>query len=225
MNLATHFDKHNDPHLTKLKAGQLHHNDERELTKTLGVDSASEPNEVRRLLLLTMERREANEEEVLGQAFEQYAVNHATAWDFDTSNDTEGAPCDPRLAYLGHWVNYVHANIRTTRPTFDWRVAAFELVGKGVMEMDTLQQTLGHSRKNTDTHALWSKLIPKTFQTDEWKARARTLGKSSVLAGDNPQFWASTRRGLNLRHTSEEQLHRYVFLVRNEYLRRARRKK
>lgn len=225
LNLASHFNKHNDPQLTKLKAGQLHHNDERELTKTLGADSASEPNEVRRLLLLTMERREANEEEVLGQAFEQYAVNHATAWDFDTSNDTEGAPCDPRLAHLGHWVNYVHANIRTTRPTFDWRVAAFELVGKGVMEMDTLQQTLGHSRKNIDTHALWTKLIPKTFQTDEWKALARTLGKSSVLAGDNPQFWASTRRGLNLRHTSEEKLHRYVFLVRNEYLRRDRRKK
>lgn len=224
VDLSPAFSKHgNDPQLGRMKATALHINDEYEFTRTLGADS--DANEVRRLLLLTVARREANEPEVLGKAFEQYAVNHATAWDFDTSNDAVAPPCDPRLAHLGHWVNYVHANLRTTRPTFDWRVAAFELVGEGVLESEEVQRTLGHPRETTSALSLRNQLMPDVFRSDEWKAIARVLGRSSVLAGDNPQYWATTRSGLNLKHTSETKLHRYVFLVLpNEYLRRDRRR-
>jgi hypothetical protein len=221
VDLSPAFSKHgNDPQLGQMKATKLHINDEYEFTRTSTLGPDSDANEVRRLLLLTVARREANEPDVLGKAFEQYAINHATAWDFDTSNDATAPPCDPRLADLGHWVNYVHANLRTTRPTFDWRVAAFELVGAGVLESEEVQRTLGHPRETTDAYNLRDKLMPDVFRSDEWKAFAKALGRSSVLAGDNPQYWATTRSGLNLKHTSEEKLHRYVFLVPNEYLRR-----
>ena len=121
VDLSPAFSKHgNDPQLGQMKATKLHYNDEHEFTRTSTLGPDSDANEVRRLLLLTVARREANEPDVLGKAFEQYAINHATAWDFDTSNDAMAPPCDPRLADLGHWVNYVHANLRTTRPTFKW---------------------------------------------------------------------------------------------------------
>ena len=104
-------------------------------------------------------------------------------------------------------------------------MAAFELVGAGVLESEEVQRTLGHPRETTDAYNLRDQLMPTVFRSDEWKAFAKALGRSSVLAGDNPQYWATTRSGLNLKHTSEEKLHRYVFLVPNEYLRRDRRGK
>ena len=177
MDLSPAFSKHgNDPQLGQMKATKLHYNDEYEFTRTLGADS--DTNEVRRLLLLTVARREANEPEVLGKAFEQYAINHATAWDFDTSNDAAAPPCDPRLADLGHWVNYVHANLRTTRPTFDWRVAAFELVGAGVLESEA--EGVG-AFAGLPTPPLAHPIC----QVENARACS---GRSSVLAGDNPSF-------------------------------------
>ena len=194
-----------NPFLQDLRTDGLHPNDHYELSKLFGDDTLKD------LLVLTVKRQEANESNPLGKAFEQYMVNHANTYE-----------TNPYLKTLQRSLNLVHANIRETRPTFDWRVATFELVEAGVLELDTIQLVLGRPRNEAKLTDLRTLLTSEKFTKGLSKRLLKRLSRSSILVGDNPDFWKTTRADVNLEHTGE--LHRiqerYPFLIESSYLKK-----
>lgn len=189
-----------NPFLQDIREDELHPNDRYEMSKLFGDDT------LRDLLVLTVQRQEANEANPLGKAFEQYMVNHANTYE-----------SNPHLKTLHRTLNLVHANIRETRPTFDWRVATFELVEAGVLELDIVQSVLGRPRNEATLTDLRTMLTSEQFTQGLSKRLLRRLSRSSILVGDNPDFWKTTRADVNLEHTGE--LHRiderYPFIVKS----------
>ena len=204
LELPESFSSQN-PFLQDVRADGLHPNDHYELSKLFGDET------LRDLLVLTTKRREANEPNPMGKAFEQYMVNHANTY-----------ATNPHLQTLHRSLNLVHANIRETRPTFDWRVATFELMEAGVLELDSIQSVLGRPRNEATLADLREQLTSEKFTQGLSKRLLRRLSKNSILVGDNPDFWKTTRADVNLEHTGE--VHRiqdrYSFLIDSSYLKK-----
>ena len=195
--------------------GALHPNDTRALTTLI-------PDEqIRNHFLVMCRRREAGAASVTGRALEQYAIRHADAWDFD---DVHGKALDESWNHFGETLNLVHANLRSSLPTFDWRVAMYELAASSDVLNDERVKTALGAHRQTAPQAVDQRVT----QLNTLKSLYKVLQDSSVVAGDNPAFWQNTRKdGTNPVHTggyARRLMQTYPFLIKPTWTRSFMRK-
>jgi hypothetical protein len=159
------------------------------------------PAETERMLLLQFlikREHETNHSQssVVSKALEQYALVHANEWAKGRQHAL--------FHRLSSELNRMQAEIGTMRPTFDWRVAAFELC-------DT---TLNGSKKKIrqwfqqEPVQLLFAPVRSQASRESWFEKLSKFGDEvlqsipdAMLFGDNPEYWKNTRTDVNIRHT------------------------
>jgi hypothetical protein len=157
-------------------------NDKKKITKLY-------PDPVERALLIhTWRQRNSQSESMVGKAFEQYALEHSDVWGNTDPNDTP-------LLDVSRGLRNIEKNIREARPTYDKRVAIFE-VGLELSTKGVQQWFDNKANKEVVTRGKTNKSTIKSVCT---KMRSPVFF-DKLLYGDNREYWTSQRVESNLDH-------------------------